>query len=88
VTALTVFRLQFGLATLFGGAALLTLVRRDWLEAVFGIDPDRTAVRSSGLLWQCWPLARSHSHAWHVDSGVALRSAPSRDHGAGGDYAL
>jgi hypothetical protein len=41
VTALTVFRLQLGLATLFGGTALLTLVRRDWLEAIFGIDPDQ-----------------------------------------------
>lgn len=35
------FWLETGLAALSGGLGLLTLVWRDWLEGLFGWDPDR-----------------------------------------------
>ena len=41
MTAVTNIRLQVGFAVLFAATALLTLVQPDWLEAVFGVDPDR-----------------------------------------------
>jgi hypothetical protein len=36
----TRFWIEAGLASLTTLLFLLTLVRRDWIEAVFGIDPD------------------------------------------------
>jgi hypothetical protein len=35
------FWLEAVLASLGGGLAVATLVRRDWIEAVTGLDPDR-----------------------------------------------
>jgi hypothetical protein len=34
------FRTEAALATLTGCLWLLTLIKRDWIESVFGIDPD------------------------------------------------
>jgi hypothetical protein len=44
----TVFRLKVMLSAVFGATVLLTLIRRDWIEAVFGIDPDQ---HSGSLEW-------------------------------------
>jgi hypothetical protein len=35
------FSLEFGMAVLLGGLLALTLVWRDWIEAVLGVDPDQ-----------------------------------------------
>jgi hypothetical protein len=35
-----IFRTEAALATLTGCLGLLTLIKRDWIESVFGIDPD------------------------------------------------
>jgi hypothetical protein len=42
------FWLELGLASLTGVLFLITLVSRDWIEAVFGWDPDR---HSGSLEW-------------------------------------
>jgi hypothetical protein len=44
----TAFGLELGLAATLGGIAALTLIWGDWLEAVFGVDPDR---HSGSLEW-------------------------------------
>jgi hypothetical protein len=36
-----VFSLEFGMTVLLGGLLALTLVRRDRIEAVLGVDPDQ-----------------------------------------------
>ncbi|MGH2389104.1 MAG: ABC transporter permease [Chloroflexota bacterium] len=35
------FWLETGLATATGALLVLTLITRDWIEAVFGVDPDQ-----------------------------------------------
>jgi hypothetical protein len=35
------FWIELGLAALSGVLLLLTLVRKDWVELAFGVDPDR-----------------------------------------------
>jgi hypothetical protein len=35
------FWLEAGMATATGALLVLTLVTRDWIEAVFGVDPDQ-----------------------------------------------
>lgn len=42
------FWIEVGLASTTGFLCLLTLAWRDWIESVFGIDPDR---RSGSLEW-------------------------------------
>jgi hypothetical protein len=42
------FWIEAGLAELSGCLLIITLVWRDWLEIVFGIDPDNA---SGGLEW-------------------------------------
>jgi hypothetical protein len=42
------FWIQSGLAVLSGLLCVLTLVRRDWIEAIFGVDPD---AHSGALEW-------------------------------------
>jgi hypothetical protein len=44
----TRFWIEAGLASLTTLLLLLTLVRRDWIEAVFGVDPDNY---SGSLEW-------------------------------------
>ncbi len=41
MSARTLFRLELGAAVLLGILAAVTLVWRDWIEGVFGVDPDR-----------------------------------------------
>jgi hypothetical protein len=40
------FWIEVGLAVLSGSLALLTLITREWIELLFGVDPDG----GSGLL--------------------------------------
>ncbi len=40
------FRLEIGLATITGLVFVLTLTQRQWIEVLFGVDPDH----GSGLL--------------------------------------
>lgn len=42
------FWLETGMAVITGILFLITLVQRDWIEIVFGIDPDS---RSGALEW-------------------------------------
>lgn len=42
------FWLEAGLASLCGLLAVLTVFRRDWIEATIGVDPDR---HSGSLEW-------------------------------------
>jgi hypothetical protein len=42
------FWIEFGLAVSYGVLFVLTLVRRDWIESLFGVDPDRG---SGSLEW-------------------------------------
>ncbi len=42
------FWLETGLAIVTGILFVITLVQRDWIEVVFGVDPDR---RSGALEW-------------------------------------
>jgi hypothetical protein len=42
------FWIEVALATLAAGLAILTLITREWIELLFGIDPDRG---SGGLEW-------------------------------------
>jgi hypothetical protein len=35
------FWIELGLAVLSGLLLVLTLMRRDWIESLFGVDPDR-----------------------------------------------
>jgi len=42
------FWFETGLATLSGLLAIVTIVRKDWIETVFGVDPDQ---HSGSLEW-------------------------------------
>jgi hypothetical protein len=39
--ARTVLWVEAGLSLPFAGTALLTVVWRDWIEGIFGVDPDQ-----------------------------------------------
>jgi hypothetical protein len=44
------FWIEVVLACITGFLAMLTAVHPDWIEAVFGVDPDRRSVPSNGSL--------------------------------------
>ena len=88
MTAVTNFRLQVSFAVLFAATALLTLVQCDWLEAVFGVDPDQHNGSLEWIVSPRWPSPRSRAPAWHAGSGTASRSVRSRAHGTGGGHTL
>jgi len=42
------YRFEVGLAVLAGAMAVLTLISREWIEVIFGVDPDQG---SGALEW-------------------------------------
>ena len=42
------YRFEVGLAVLAGALAVLTLISREWIEVIFGVDPDQG---SGALEW-------------------------------------
>jgi hypothetical protein len=42
------FRIEVALAVLAAGLAVLTLITREWIEVIFGVDPDKG---SGALEW-------------------------------------
>ena len=66
------FCIEAGLAALSGFLCLLTLVWRDWIEAVFGVDPDH----HSGSLE--WAIVATLLGVAAVSSILALAEWPTR----------
>jgi hypothetical protein len=64
------FRIEALLAALSAGLCTLTLLRRDWLEAIFGLDPD---AHSGSLEWAIVLALLSLAIAFGVLAGLELR---------------
>ena len=71
----TRFWWEFALASLSAGLGALTLVTREWIEAVFGVDPDRG---SGSLEWLIVATAAAVALTFAVAARVEWRRAAAQ----------
>jgi hypothetical protein len=75
------FWLETGLASLCALLAVLTVVGRQWFEALTGLDPDRHSGSLEwgivcGLLAACVVLVFAARHEWRHGRDVLVSPAP------------